>query len=83
MLLCHKCAGLLGHRTGEDITGLLNCRCMSGYVRGFEDDVTRAEAIVEQYDMQESWKDLFITQGRHKSELDVLEKKQEQLLALL
>jgi hypothetical protein len=64
MILCHKCAGLLWRDDSEDITGLLSCECMSGYVRGFEPKLTRTEAIKVQIAQQESWIDLYISQGR-------------------
>jgi hypothetical protein len=48
MFLCHKCSGLLVHDESENVAGLHGCRCMSGYYRGFELKLDRAQAIEAQ-----------------------------------
>lgn len=48
MILCHKCSGILGATKDENTEGLNGCGCISGWVRGFESNLTRPEAIMEQ-----------------------------------
>lgn len=55
MILCHKCAGLLACDDKENVAGLRPCRCISGYVRGFEKEVTRLQAIEKQIRAAEQW----------------------------
>ena len=69
MKLCHKCAGLLANDETENISGLLECECISGYVRGFEPELTRPEAIKAQIEQQEEWKLLYMRQNRSYSEI--------------
>lgn len=59
MILCHKCAG-----TFQEVDGLNACRCISGYPRGFEPDVTPVEAAKKQVIAELDWLKLFVQQGR-------------------
>jgi hypothetical protein len=81
MILCHKCAGLLAHEVGADISGLYDCWCISGYVRGFEPNLPREAAITEQIDRLRDNLRLFGAQGRDPSEQIVTST--ESLLAKL
>lgn len=48
MILCHKCAG-----TFEQHPFLEGCRCISGYPRGFEPNLTEQQALEEQIKARE------------------------------
>lgn len=50
MIICHKCSGLLAYDKKDDTTGLLHCRCISGYVRGFEPVRDRKAVLQAQID---------------------------------
>lgn len=82
MYLCHKCGGILLHDKTEDVSGLLDCQCMSGYYRGFEPCLTRTQAIAKQIEHQDSWIALYAQQGRTDSEIAVKEVKKQRLLEL-
>jgi len=65
MILCHKCSGMLSFdRDSEVVTGLAGCRCISGWVRGFEPDLTRSEAVAAQIKRQQSDIDLYRSQRK-------------------
>ena len=70
MILCHKCSGVLASDAAEDISGLLGCSCISGYVRGFESELSRKDALVKQIKAQNIWLALYQQQGRAQRELD-------------
>ena len=74
MILCHKCSGLLAASTNESIEGLLGCQCISGYVRGFESEHTRKQAIACQIEQQWRWINLYERQGRNQSVDSLLAK---------
>lgn len=62
MILCHKCSGRLeGTKT---ISSLYDCRCMSGWIRGFEPNVTEQEALLAQTMAQMKRLELYKRQGR-------------------
>lgn len=82
MILCHKCGGLLATEDVEDTTGLLDCQCISGYVRGFEPALNRTEAIAAQIKAQEGWLALYERQGRSQAECDKVIIKVLQLMEL-
>ena len=63
MILCHKCSGVLASR-GENTDGLFGCGCISGYVRGFEPNLSRQEAVVSQIKATNQRISLFVSQGR-------------------
>ena len=44
-ILCHKCSGVLA---GPSDPRLHDCRCMSGWIRGFEPPLILEDAIAEQ-----------------------------------
>jgi hypothetical protein len=67
MILCHKCSGVLAYADKMEIEGLLDCSCMSGYVRGFEPTVNRAQAIEAQQIHCNFRIELYRTQGRKQS----------------
>ncbi len=71
MILCHKCGGLLT----EASTGLYGCGCISGYIRGFEPHLTRAQAIAEQVKETKERISMFIRQGRSESEIGFYRKR--------
>ncbi len=83
MILCHKCAGVLAVEEPKDAEGLLSCQCMSGYVRGFEEDQTRTEAIHSQIKQQDAWINLFTQQGRSEAEIEKVRVKLLNLVKLL
>lgn len=64
MILCHKCSGLL---SGEKDTGLYGCQCISGYIRGFEPEVSLEQAAIEQVKREIEWFALYVSQGRPES----------------
>ena len=70
MILCHKCAGVLGYVERADIEGLRDCSCISGWVRGFEQSRTRAQAIDVQIDRTIERVELYERQGRDAQYLD-------------
>ncbi len=75
MILCHKCSGLLAYADNEDTTGLLDCSCISGYVRGFEPMLNRRAAIAAQLAAQKEWQLLYMRQNRSLTEINqVLEQ---------
>lgn len=82
MYLCHKCGGLLCHEKSEDVKGLLDCQCMSGYYRGSEPKLSRAEAIDAQIKAQEDWLHLYKRQGRSERDILPVQQKIEKLLVL-
>jgi len=41
-ILCHKCLGVLSGETKD--TPLQHCRCISGWIRGWEESVSFAQA---------------------------------------
>lgn len=59
MILCHKCAG-----TFTETPGLNPCRCISGYPRGFEPDLSEREAALTQARRELDWLKLYVEQGR-------------------
>ena len=63
MILCHKCGGLLASRDGNT-DGLYGCGCISGWVRGFEPNLSREEAIASQVNSTKQRISLFVSQGR-------------------
>jgi len=69
MILCHKCAGVLTHAPDENMTALHGCRCISGWVRGFEPTLTRREAIAMQAHQALERALLFDWQGRNQAEV--------------
>ena len=69
IILCHKCAGVLVCEPGQD-KDLLGCQCISGWVRGFESVLDRAEAIAAQIKANEQRLATYIRQGRSASWLD-------------
>jgi hypothetical protein len=83
MILCHKDAGLLAARKDENVEGLLSCGCMSGWVRGFEPDLTREQAVAVQIKMQDSWIALYTTQKRADAEIEKVRQRKIKLEALL
>lgn len=64
MILCHKCAGILARRKDEDATDMMRCGCISGYVRGFEPNLSRKEAIQKQIEACKQRAALYAGQGR-------------------
>jgi hypothetical protein len=64
MRLCHKCSGVLASGDGEDMSGLSECGCISGWLRGIEPDLTREEAIAAQIRTERRNLALWIEQGR-------------------
>lgn len=82
MILCHKDAGLLAARDDENTAGLLGCGCISGWVRGFEPDLTRAQALEVQIKRQQERIDLYIAQGRSDWEIDNVRKRKADLETL-
>ena len=83
MILCHKCSGVLASTKEENINDLLGCQCISGYVRGFEEEVNREEAITTQIERQDSWIELCISQGGNQQvRIGRLEEFKKLLLAL-
>ncbi len=74
MILCHKCSGLLTARETEDTSGLKQCCCISGWVRGFEPILDRAQAIEQQAKAAEQRRAHYIRQGRSQAEIDRLLK---------
>ena len=68
MILCHKCSGVLANE-GADTSGLMGCGCISGYVRGFEVPVDRAQAIAQQIKRQDELIALYQRQGRSAREI--------------
>lgn len=83
MILCHKDAGLLAARADEDTTGLLGCECISGWVRGFEPDLTRAEAIRKQIAHAEESIRLYMQQGREAHWITDAQSRRDKLTLLL
>ena len=75
MILCHKCSGLLASGDDEDVSGLLGCQYMSGYVRGFEVPVDRSQAILKQIAQQEQWIALYRRQEREPQWIERIEEK--------
>ena len=69
MILCHKCSGVLVAFREEDRIGLYGCSCISGWVRDWQEPVTRAQAIAAQVKATEGWIKLFIGQGRREAEI--------------
>lgn len=63
MILCHKCSGVLT-ADDDEARGLRGCGCISGWVRGFEPVLTRAEAIAAQLAQCERNIALYTRQGR-------------------
>jgi len=61
MKLCHKCGGVL---EGDRQDVLYPCFCVSGYVRGFEPDVTFDQAREEQRNAVKQELALYRMQGR-------------------
>jgi hypothetical protein len=82
MILCHKCSGLLANSESEDVAGLRDCRCISGYVRGFEPVLNRAQAIDVQIDRTIERIELYERQGRNEQYLDPEWKVLGQLMLL-
>lgn len=68
-ILCHKCQGKL---TGPMDSGLKNCRCISGWVRGFEEPLTLVQAQAAQHAANERDRSLYIRQGRSAAEIAAL-----------
>jgi hypothetical protein len=64
MILCHKCSGLLASGDSENTIGMFHCRCISGYVRGFEPNLARLDAIQCQLDGMQRRLTLYRSQGR-------------------
>lgn len=79
MFLCHKCSGLLVHHKSDDVSGLLSCSCISGYYRGFEPSLTRAQAIDAQINCTTARLELYRRQGRSAQYIDLELAKLEQL----
>lgn len=69
MILCHKCCGILAKGDNEDTSGLYRCGCMSGYVRGFEPNLNRSQAVGCQYVATEQRIKLYEEQGRPESDI--------------
>ena len=78
MILCHKCSGILASR-GEDGTGLYGCGCMSGWVRGFEPDLSRRDAIAAQENATRQRVALFAEQRRTDAEIAPYRERLEKL----
>jgi len=76
-ILCHKCAGVLSGKVKN--TPLNYCRCISGWIRGFEKSLTFEEAKQEQIQMAKSWIQLYKRQERDQSWID----KEEAIIAKL
>jgi len=82
MILCHKCAGVLGYVERADIEGLRDCSCMSGWVRGFEPVLNCAQAIDVQIDRTIERIELYERQGRNEQYLNPEWKWLERLMLL-
>lgn len=76
--MCHKCCGILASGN-EDTSGLYGCGCISGYVRGFEPNLNRSQAVGCQYVATEQRIKLYEGQGRLESEIA---PKRDRLAAL-
>jgi len=81
MILCHKCSGVLAGDTTET-AGLLDCGCISGWVRGWETPVTREQAITIQIAAEQERRRLYMDQNREKSFWDRCNKRIDMLDAL-
>ena len=64
MILCHKCSGILAMNHNEDTSGMMECGCISGWVRGWEPHLDRIAAIREQITACENRERLYAEQGR-------------------
>ena len=83
MILCHKCSGVLSYSTRtEDVTGLYTCRCISGWVRGFEPILTRNAAIAAQVRMCKLNIALYARQGREPEWIEEEQKHIDRLMKL-
>lgn len=82
MILCHKCSGVLGHNDDENVAGLLSCGCMSGWVRGFEPNLGRLEAITAQIISLEDRLHLYLDQERDQHWINLVEQDIANLKAL-
>ena len=58
--LCHKCSGNLGHAHPE----LHGCRCISGWIRDWQEPVFLIQALEEQEKTAKMWKALKEEQNR-------------------
>jgi len=83
IILCHKCAGVLAYAEKEEVESLLECQCISGWVRGFEPMLTREQAIERQIAQQDQWIALYRQQGRASGEVARVEEKKEKLQKLV
>jgi hypothetical protein len=82
MVLCHNCSGLLAYSNQDDTAGLRGCSCISGYVRGFEPDLTREQAIDAQIEEAAARIESYKRQGRSSQHIDPEMKTLEELKAL-
>ena len=63
-ILCHKCSGILARRKDDNAEGLSGCGCISGWIRGFEKELTRKEVVEAQLSAAKRTMDLYASQGR-------------------
>lgn len=82
MILCHKCGGILAATKNEDCKGLHGCSCISGYVRGYEPELTREQAIESQIKYAEENVLLYMRQNRPLTEINQALRERERLRAL-
>lgn len=64
VLLCHKCSGVLANTDKDTNHGLNGCKCISGYVRGFQRAMSIEEAASAQVQREIEWIALYVSQGR-------------------
>lgn len=83
MILCHKCSGILASACNENTSGLFGCGCISGWVRGFEPNRTREQAIETQFNECLSRVALYERQDRPKDWVDRQYERADKLLQLL
>ena len=83
MILCHKDSGLLANDPDENIQGILGCGCISGWVRGFEPNLNREQAIRQQIEQCFNWIHLYTQQDRTQDWMDKQYARAEKLMDLL
>ena len=78
IILCHKCSGVLTNSDDVDVTGLADCRCISGYVRGFDPVINTAlEAAKVQIKNMEKELTWFLANGRDENSASVRDRRRK------
>lgn len=72
MILCHKCDG-----TFTIVSGLYTCSCMSGYPRGFENELTMEQALAKQASAKVKWLALYRSQERTEEDIEYCMQRYE------